>query len=96
MLFCATWEQGWENVDKFNEKRKAWNASVKPDTIKVVAEYSLQGPTSKGLTIFETDRTEDVNLFRNYFALSGASVDIRVAIDMSSSVEVVESILARW
>ncbi len=96
MLFCAIWEQSWDNVHAFNEKRKRWNENVSPDTFKTVAEYSLQGPASKGITIFETDRPEDVNLYRNYFALSGLSLDIRVAIDLSSSIEVVEGLLARW
>ena len=96
MLFCAIWEQDWDNVNRFNEKRKAWNEGVKPDTFRVVGEYSLQGPTSKGITIFETDRTEDVNLFRNYFALVGVSIDIRVGVDLSSSIDVVEQLLARW
>ena len=45
---------------------------IKPDTFKVLGAYSLQGPTSKGVTLFETDRIEDVNLYRNYFALAGA------------------------
>ena len=96
MLFCATWEQPWENVNRFNEKRKAWNEGVKPETFKLVGEYSLQGPVSKGITMFETDRAEDVNLYRNYFALAGARIDIRPAIDYSASVEVVEDLLARW
>ena len=96
MLFCATWEQPWENIQQFNEKRSQWNKESKPDTFKVIAEYSLQSPTSKVITIFETDRTEDVNLFRNYFALSGVSLDIRVAIDLSKSIDVVQSLQARW
>ena len=96
MLFCASWEQPWENVHQFNEKRKAWNQTVKPDSFKTIAEYSLQAPTSKGITVFETDRSEDVNLFRNYFALAGISIDIRVAFDLSSSIDVVEGLLARW
>ena len=96
MLFCAVWEQPWENVNLFNEKRQAWNKGVKPDTLKIIGEYSMQGPTSKGITIFETDRAEDVNLFRNYFALAGASLDIRVGIDLSSSIGVVENLQARW
>jgi len=96
MLFCASWEQSWENVRQFNEKRKAWYESVKPDTFNVIGVYSLQGPESKGIVLFETDRAEDVNLFRNYFALAGATIDIRVAVDLSASIEVVESLQARW
>ncbi len=96
MLFCATWEQPWDNVKRFNEKRRAWNEGTKPESFSVTAEYSLQGPESKGITIFETDRSEDVNLFRNFFALAGVSVDIRVAIDLPTSIGVVESVLARW
>ena len=96
MLFCAIWEQPWENVRQFGEKRSRWNKDTKPDTFKVLAEYSLQGPASKGVTIFETDRTEDVNLFRNYFALAGVSIDIRVAIDLTSSIESIERLQARW
>jgi hypothetical protein len=96
MLFIAIWEQPWENVDKFNAKRKAWYEKMKPDTFNVIGAYSLQGPTSKGVTLFETDRIEDVNLYRNYFALAGASIDIRPAIDYTKSVEVVETLLARW
>ena len=96
MLFIAIWEQPWENAHNFNAKRKAWYAGVKPDTLKVIGAYSLQGPTSKGVTLFETDRAEDVNLYRNYFALAGATIDIRPAIDYSKSVEVVEGLLARW
>ena len=96
MLFCAIWEQPWENVHQFNEKRRAWNDGVKPDTFKMIGEYSLQSPKSKGITIFETDRTEDVNLYRNYFALSGISLNIRVAVDLSSSIDVVEQLMARW
>ena len=96
MLFVAIWEQPWENVHTFNTKRKAWYDKVKPDTLKVIGAYSLQGPNSKGVTLFETDRIEDVNLYRNYFALAGATIDIRPAIDFSKSMEVVESLLARW
>ena len=96
MLFVAIWEQPWENVHEFNIKRKAWYKKVKPETIKVIGAYSLQGPTSKGITLFETDRIEDVNLYRNYFALAGATIDIRPAIDFAESAEVVEGLLARW
>ena len=96
MLFCAVWEQPWENAHRFNEKRKTWNESAKPQTFRLIAEYSLQGPGSKGITIFETDRAEDVNLFRNYFALAGVSIDVRVAIELSSSIDVVERLLAKW
>ena len=96
MLFYAIWEQPWENVHQFNEKRKAWYESVKPDTFKVIGVYSLQGPMSRGVTIFETDRAEDVNLFRNYFALAGASVDIRVAVDLSTSIDVVDNLQTKW
>ncbi len=96
MLFIAIWEQPWENVHEFNIKRKAWYDSVKPETFKVLGAYSLQGPTSKGVTLFETDRIEDVNLYRNYFALAGAKIDIRPAIDFTESAGVVESLLARW
>jgi hypothetical protein len=96
MLFCAIWEQPWENAPKFNERRNTWNSEEKPDTFKLVAEYSLQSPTSMGVIIFETDRTEDVNLFRNYFALAGVSLDIRVAIDLSTSIEVIKRLQARW
>ena len=96
MLFYAIWEQPWENVHQFNEKRKTWYESVKPDTFKVIGVYSLQGPKSKGVTIFETDRAEDVNLFRNYFALAGASVDIRVAVDLSTSIDVVDNLQTKW
>lgn len=96
MLFCAVWEQPWGNVDRFNEKRKAWYESVKPDTINEVAVYSIQGPESRGITMFETDRAEDVNLFRNYFALAGASMDIRVATELGESIKLVESIQTRW
>ena len=96
MLFCAIWEQSWENVARFNERRRAWNDGVKPDTLKIVGEYSLQGPTSKGITIFETDRVEDVNLFRNYFALAGAPPDIRPVVNLSASIDIVESLAARW
>ena len=96
MLFCAIWEQPWENAHQFNEKRKAWKDGVKPDTLNVLGEYSLQGPASRGITIFETERNEDVNLYRNYFALAGVSMDIRVAIDLSSSIDVVEHLVARW
>ena len=42
MLFCAVWEQPWENVNLFNEKRQAWNKGVKPDTLKIIGEYSMQ------------------------------------------------------
>jgi hypothetical protein len=96
MMFIAIWEQSWENVPNFNAKRKAWYDSMKPETFKVIGAYSLQGPTSKGVTLFETDRIEDINLYRNYFALAGASIDIRPAIDYTASVEVTESLLARW
>jgi len=96
MLFIAIWEQAWENVHEFNTKRKAWYDTVKPETFKVLGAYSLQGPTSKGVTLFETDRIEDVNLYRNYFALAGASIDIRPAIDYTASAGIVESLLARW
>ena len=96
MLFCAIWDQPWENVQQFNEKKNAWNKETKPDTLKVVGEYSLQSPTSKVITIFETDRTEDVNLFRNFFALAGVTMDIRVAIDLSTSIDVVQRLQARW
>ena len=96
MLFCAVWEQPWENVRQFNERRKTWYESVKPDSFNAVGVYSLQGPESKGIVIFETDRAEDVNLFRNYFALAGVDMDIRVAVDLSASIEVVESLQARW
>ena len=96
MLFCAVWEQPWENVHQFMEKRKAWTEGVKPEGFQVHGDYSLQGPGSRGVVIFETDRTADVNLFRNYFALAGVSMDIRVAIDLSSSIEVVEHLSARW
>lgn len=96
MLFVAIWEQPWDNVQNFIAKRKAWYDSVKPDTMKVIGAYSLQGPKSKGVTLFETERIEDVNLYRNYFALAGASIDIRPAVDLSESVAVVESLLARW
>ena len=96
MLFIAIWEQSWDNVRQFNEKRKVWNQSVKPDTLKVLAEYSLQGPESKGIVLFETDRAEDVNIYRNYFALTGARTDIRVATELGESIEMVESIQAKW
>ena len=96
MLLCAIWEQPWENVHNFIDKRKSWYDGVKPDTLKVLGDYSLQGPKSRGVIIFETDRTEDVNLFRNYFALSGVSMDIRAAIDLSTSIEVVQRLQARW
>jgi hypothetical protein len=96
MMFIAIWEQPWDNVQRFNAKRKAWYSGVKPDTFKVLGAYSLQGPTSKGVTLFETDRIEDVNLYRNYFALAGARIDIRPAIDYSASADVVEELLARW
>ena len=96
MLFCAIWEQSWDNVRQFSTKRKAWYDGVKPDTMKVLGAYSLQGPISKGVTLFETDRIEDVNLYRNYFALAGASIDIRPAIDFTQSAEVVEHLQARW
>ncbi len=96
MMFIAIWEQPWENVHTFNAKRKAWYDGIKPDTFKVIGAYSLQGPTSKGVTLFETDKVEDVNLYRNYFALAGAHIDIRPAVDYSASVEVVEELLARW
>ena len=96
MLFCAIWEQPWENAHQFIEKRRVWNESVKPDTFKIIGDYSLQGPTSKGVLLFETDRTEDVNLYRNYFAMAGVSVDIRAAVDLSSSIEIVERLRARW
>ena len=96
MLFIAIWEQSWDNVRQFNQKRKAWYESVKPDTMKVLGTYSLQGPESKGVVLFETDRAEDVNLYRNYFALAGTRVDIRVAIELGESIEMVERIQARW
>lgn len=96
MLFCAIWEQSWGNVNQHHEKRRAWNESVKPDTFKVIGEYSLQGPNSRGITLFETDRQEDVNLYRNYFALAGQSVDIRVAIDLSKSMVVMQDLMTRW
>jgi hypothetical protein len=96
VLFCAIWERPWENQREFDERRRVWLEDVKPDTLEIVASYSLQGPKSKGITIFKTERSEDVNLFRNYFALAGLSMDIRVAVDMSESVEVVERLLARW
>lgn len=96
MLFCAIWEQPWENVHRFIERRKAWYESVKPDTFKVIAAYSLQGPESKGIVLFETDRAEDVNLYRNYFALAGAKMDIRVATELEASIKLVERIQARW
>lgn len=96
MLFCAIWEQPWENVRLFNERRKIWYEKIKPDTLKVIAAYSLQGPESKGVVLFETDRAEDVNLYRNYFALAGAKMDIRVATELGSSIELVENIQARW
>ena len=96
MMFVAIWEQPWDNVHKFNAKRKAWYDKVKPDTLKVLGAYSLQGPTSKGVTLFETDRIEDVNLYRNYFALAGATIDIRPAIEFAQSADVVEGLLARW
>ncbi|MEW6755497.1 MAG: hypothetical protein AB1505_31645 [Candidatus Latescibacterota bacterium] len=96
MLFCAIWQQPWENVDRFNEKRKLWYETVKPATMKVVGAYSLQGPESKGIVLFETERAEDVNLFRNYFALAGATIDIRVATELGASIELVQSIQARW
>ena len=96
MLFCAIWEQSWDNVPQFNEKRKVWYESVKPDTFKVLGAYSLQGPESKGIVLFETDRAEDVNLFRNYFAMAGASIDIRVATELGKSIELVEQIQTRW
>lgn len=96
MLFCAVWEQPWENVQQFKEKRNHWNKDIKPDSFKLIAEYSLQGPASKGITIFETENTADVNLFRNCFALAGLSVDIRVAIDLTSSMETVDRLQARW
>lgn len=96
MLFVAIWEQPWDNVRQFNAKRKTWYAKVKPDTMKVLGAYSLQGPTAKGVTLFETDRSEDVNLYRNYYALAGATIDIRPAIEFEKSVDVVESLLARW
>ena len=96
MLFCAIWEQPRDNVRNFNEKKRTWNESVKPATLNVVNEYSLQGPKSRGVIVFDTDRSEDVNLFRNYFALTGLSMDIRVAIDLSSSIQVVERLQARW
>ena len=96
MLFCVIWERPWENQREFDERRKAWIEDVKPDTIKVLGAWSLQGPTSKGVTIFETDRAEDINLYRNYFAMAGVSMDIRVAVYLSESIEVVERVLARW
>ena len=96
MLFCAIWEQPWGNVHQFNIKRKAWYEGVKPDTFKVIGAYSLQGPESRGVVLFETDRAEDVNLYRNYFSLAGASMDIRVATELGASVELVESLQARW
>ena len=96
MLFCVIWERPWENQREFDERRKAWIEDVKPDTIRVLGAYSLQGPTSRGVTIFETDRAEDINLYRNYFAMAGVSMDIRVAVDLSQSIEVVERVMARW
>jgi hypothetical protein len=96
MLFCAIWTQPWENVRQFNEKRKAWYEGIQPDTFKVLWSYSLQGPESKGVALFETDRAEDVNLYRNYFALAGVSMDIRVATELETSIELVEGIQARW
>ena len=96
MMFIAIWEQPWENVHKFNAKRKAWYDNLKPDTLSVIGAYSLQGPTSRGVTLFETDRIEDVNLYRNYFALAGATIDIRAAIDYTVSADVIEDLLARW
>ncbi len=96
MLFIAIWEQSWDNVRQFNQKRKAWYESVKPDTMKVLGTYSLQGPESKGIVLFETDRAEDVNLYRNYFALAGTKIDIRVATELEESIELVEDIQARW
>ena len=96
MLFCAIWEQPWDNVRNFSAKRKAWYDGVKPDTIKVIGTYSLQGPTSKGLTLFETDNIEDINLYRNYFALAGLTIDIRPAADLTSSIKVADNLLARW
>ena len=56
MQFVAIWEQPWDNVQNFIAKRKAWYDSVKPDTMKVLGAYSLQGPVSKGVTLFETER----------------------------------------
>ena len=96
MLFCAIWEQPWSNVHQFNEKRKVWYESTKPETFEVVGEYSLQGTESKGIVLFETDRAEDVNLFRNFYSLAGARVDIRVATDLAESIELVERIQTRW
>ena len=96
MLFIAIWEQPWENVSRFMEKRKVWYQSIKPETLKVLGAYSLQGPESKGVVLFETDRAEDVNLYRNYFALAGAKMDIRVATELGESIEVVENIQTRW
>ena len=96
MLFCAIWEQPWENVPRFNEKRKAWYEKIKPDSFKVIGAYSLQGPVSKGVVLFETDRAEDVNLYRNYFALAGLSMDIRVATELGESIKLIESIQTRW
>lgn len=96
MLFIAIWEQPWENVSRFMEKRKVWYQSIKPETFKVLGAYSLQGPESKGVVLFETDRAEDVNLYRNYFALAGAKMDIRVATELGESIEVVENIQTRW
>ena len=96
MLFCAIWEQPWTNVHQFNLKRKAWYSDAKPDTFEVIGDYSLQGPESRGVVLFKTDRAEDVNLFRNYFALAGARTDIRVATELGTSIELVENIQARW
>ena len=96
MLFCAIWTQPWDSVRQFNERRKVWYESIKPETLKVIGDYSLQGPESKGVVLFETDRAQDVNLYRNYFAMAGASMDIRVATELGASIELVESISARW
>lgn len=46
--------------------------------------------------MFEMDRAEDVNIYRNYFAFAGAKTDIRVATQLGESIEMVESIQARW
>lgn len=96
MLFCAIWTQPWENSQLFHEKRKAWYESVKPETFKVLDAFSLMGEDSKGVVLFETDRAEDVVLYRNYFALAGVTMDIRVATQLEESIGVVESIHARW
>ena len=45
--------------------------------------------------MFETGRTDGVNVYRNYFALAGAIIDIHVATELGESIEMLESIQAR-